>query len=276
VGGALAARLAAAACRVPRRIQAVRVSQAAPPYLSRRRAREGAPNPSRTRGTAPDRPHRPRESRTPRRPEPPVGGAGPTVNAYFHYFPFLLDIAPPPSSSSSPASRTASLHRGAPLRPVATEVRTPVSPYLWTPRPSSRGGTPAAPHRLAAAGDAGHRARLGRVFLQVPPPPPTRARRLPSLAPLAVGSRPVLVTAAPCRRVRVAFAFARASVRAATPSRRRAPQHVRTVTLEARPGLWPFSCAGPPARPPRRLRRHGLAVAGCLAHADAEEGAPPS
>jgi hypothetical protein len=207
---------------------------------------------------------RPRESRTPRRPEPPVGGAGPAVNAYFHYFLFLLDVALPPSSSSSPASRTASLHRRAQLRPVATEVRIPVSPYLWTPRPSSRGGTPAAPRRRAAAGDAGHRARLGRVFLQVPPPSPMRVRRLPSLAPLAVGSRPVLV------------AFARASVRAAMPSRRRAPPHARPVTLEARPGLWPFSCAGPPARPPRCLRRHGLAVAGCLAHANAEEGAPPS
>jgi hypothetical protein len=205
-----------------------------------------------------------------------VGGAGPAVNAYFHYFPFLLDIAPPPSSSSSSASHAASLHRRAPLRPVATEVRTPVSPHLWTPRPSSRGRTPAAPRCRAAAGNAGHRARLGRVFLQVSPPSPTRARRLPSLAPLAVGSHPVLVAAAPCRRVRVAFVFASASVRAATPSRRRAPQHSRTVTLEARLGLWPFSCAGPAARPPRRLRRHGLAVAGCLAHADAEEGALPS
>jgi hypothetical protein len=91
-----------------------------------------------------------------------------------------------------------------------------------------------------------------------------------------------LVTAAPLparsRRVRVrdAFALARTSVRAATPSRRHAPQHARTVTLEARPGLWPISRAGPPARPPRRLRRHSLAVAGCLAHADAEEGAPSS
>jgi hypothetical protein len=28
------------------------------------------------------------------------------------------------------------------------------------------------------------------------------------------------------------------SVRAATPSRRRAPQHAYAVTLEARPGLW--------------------------------------
>jgi hypothetical protein len=75
-----------------------------------------------------------------------VGGAGPAVNAYFHYFPFLPDDAPSPtSSSSSPASRTASLHRRAPPRPVATEVRTPVSPLLWTPRPSSRGTMPAAP-----------------------------------------------------------------------------------------------------------------------------------
>jgi hypothetical protein len=88
------------------------------------------------------------------------------VNAYFHYFPFLPDDAPSPtSSSSSPESRTASLHRRAPLRPVATEVRTPVSSLLWTPRPSSRGGTPTAPRLRAAAGDAGHQARLGRIFV---------------------------------------------------------------------------------------------------------------
>jgi hypothetical protein len=136
-----------------------------------------------------------------------VGGAGPAVNAYFHYFPFLPDDAPSPtSSSSSLASRTASLHRRAPLRPETTEVRTPVSSLLWTPRPSSRGGTPAAPRRRAAAGDAGNRARLRRIFLQVPPPSPTRAHRPHSQPPLAVGSRPVLVAAAPCRCVRVAFA----------------------------------------------------------------------
>jgi hypothetical protein len=100
------------------------------------------------------------------KPEPPVGGAGPAVNVCFHYFPFLpVDAPSPTSSSSSLASRTASLHRRAPLRPVATEVRTPGSSLLWTPRPSSRGGTPAAPHRRTAAGDAGHRARLGRIFL---------------------------------------------------------------------------------------------------------------
>jgi hypothetical protein len=53
------------------------VSQAAPPYLSRRRAREGAPNPSRTRGTAPDRPHRPPEEKVEEEKEggeePPAG-----------------------------------------------------------------------------------------------------------------------------------------------------------------------------------------------------------
>jgi hypothetical protein len=32
---------------------------------------------------------------------------------------------------------------------------------LWLPQPSSRGGTPDAPHRRAAAGDAGLHARLG-------------------------------------------------------------------------------------------------------------------
>jgi hypothetical protein len=47
------------------------------------------------------------------------------------------------------------------LRLVATEVRTTASPLLWLLRPSSRGGTPDAPRRRAAAGDAGLRARLG-------------------------------------------------------------------------------------------------------------------
>jgi hypothetical protein len=55
---------------------------------------------------------RPQESCTPRRPEPPVGGAGPAVNAYCLYFFFFPDDAPPPaSSSSSPASRTTTLHQ---------------------------------------------------------------------------------------------------------------------------------------------------------------------
>jgi hypothetical protein len=42
-----------------------------------------------------------------------VGGAGPTdaENTYFPWFPYFLDVAPPPSSSSSLASRTTSLHR---------------------------------------------------------------------------------------------------------------------------------------------------------------------
>jgi hypothetical protein len=78
-----------------------------------------------------------------------VGGAGPAGNDYITYFPYFLffpDDAPlPASSSSSPASRTASLHRRTALRPGATEVRTTVASLLWTPRPSSRGGPPDAP-----------------------------------------------------------------------------------------------------------------------------------
>jgi hypothetical protein len=50
-----------------------------------------------------------------------------------------------------------------------------VSSPLWMLRPSSRGGTPAAPRRRTATGDAGHRARLGCNLLQVPPPSSTRA-----------------------------------------------------------------------------------------------------
>jgi hypothetical protein len=65
------------------------------------------------------------------------------MNAYFPYFLFFPDDAPPPaSSSSSSASRTDSLHRRASLRPVVTEVRTPVFAFLWTPWPSSRGRMP--------------------------------------------------------------------------------------------------------------------------------------
>jgi hypothetical protein len=152
------------------------------------------------------------------------------VNVCFHYFPCLPDDAPPPtSSSSSPASRPASLHRRTPLRPVATEVRTAASSLLWTPRPSSRGGMPAAPRHRAAAGDAGHRARLGCNFLQVPPSSPTRARHPPSQHPLAVGRRPVLVAAAPCRRVRVAFtSCARSRARPCGPRRPRTGVHPST------------------------------------------------
>jgi hypothetical protein len=52
-------------------------------------------------------------SRLPRRPKPPVVGAGPAVaeNAYFLCFPYFLDVALPPSSSSLPMSRTTTLHR---------------------------------------------------------------------------------------------------------------------------------------------------------------------
>jgi hypothetical protein len=97
---------------------------------------------------------------------------------------------------------------------------------LWTPRPSSQSGTPAAPRRLAAAGDAGHRARLGRNFLQVPPPSPTRARRPPSLPS--------------SRRMPPCFGHRRAVSARSRRIHRRAPQHACAATLEARPGLWPI------------------------------------
>jgi hypothetical protein len=91
-----------------------------------------------------------------------VGGAGAAGNDYIPYFLYFPDDASPPSSSSSsPASRTTTLPRRTALRPVATEVRTTAAPLLWLPRSSSRGGTPDAPRRRAAAGDAGLRARLG-------------------------------------------------------------------------------------------------------------------
>jgi hypothetical protein len=60
------------------------------------------------------------------------------------------------------------------------------------------------------------------------------------------------------------------------PPRRRAPQHARALALEARLGLWPLLLRRTSSLHSCRPRRHGLAVEGCLAHVDAEEGAPPS
>jgi hypothetical protein len=120
---------------------------------------------------------------------------------------------------------------------------------------------PAAPRRRAAAGDAGHRARQGRNFLQVPPPSPTRARRLPSQPPLAVGRRHVLVAASPCRRVRVAFTSrARSRARPCGPRRPRTGVHPSTRAPQSWRRGWafgPFSCRrcrSPPClgRPRRR------------------------
>jgi hypothetical protein len=79
--------------------------------------------------------------------------------------------APPPSSSlrRTPPSPTPT------LRPEATQVRTP--PHLPSERHGLRAEAErsAPPRRRAAAGDAGHRARLGCHLLQVPPPSSTRA-----------------------------------------------------------------------------------------------------
>jgi hypothetical protein len=79
-----------------------------------------------------------------------------------------------PRRSASPTSAASLLaaHRSpTPAhRPEATQVRTP--PHLHCGRRDLR--AEAERHR-AAAGDAGHRARLGCRFLQVPPPSSTRA-----------------------------------------------------------------------------------------------------
>jgi hypothetical protein len=111
-----------------------------------------------------------------------VGGAGPAGNDYIPYFPYFPDDAPPPSSSSpSPASRTASLHRHTALRLGATEVRTTAASLLWIPRPSSRGGTPDAPRRRATAPPLVMPAFVpgwDEDFLQVPLPTSTHARSL--------------------------------------------------------------------------------------------------
>jgi hypothetical protein len=136
----------------------------------------------------------------------------------------------PPRRSASPTS-AASLLVTAPRTPSPTRAHRPeatqvdaASPPLWTPRPSSRGGTP--PHRRAAASEASHRARLGCHFLQEPLPSSTRARSLVYLLLVAVACRAVpLVTATP-RHGRVR---ARARDRAGpTPLRPGAPQHTRT------------------------------------------------
>jgi hypothetical protein len=68
---------------------------------------------------------------------------------------FLLTGKPHNHTTPSPA-----------LRPVATKVRTTASLPMWTPRPSSRGGTCSrtAPPRLrASACDAGLLAKLGQL-----------------------------------------------------------------------------------------------------------------
>jgi hypothetical protein len=138
----------------------------------------GAPNPSRPRGNSPDQPRRaaggegreggkeeersrPRGSRPSRRPKPPEVGAGPAGNDYIPCFLFFPAAPPPASSSSSPASRTTSPAPTPALRPVAAEVRTPHLPSCGRRGHRAEAERSAPPRRRAAAGDAGHRARLG-------------------------------------------------------------------------------------------------------------------
>jgi hypothetical protein len=74
------------------------------------------------------------------------------------------------------------------------------------------------------------------------------------------------------RRVRV-----HARVRAGTtPSCQRAPQHARTPTWKARLDLWSLFLRWASRMRSCRPRLHGLAVAGCFAHAVVGEGAPSS
>jgi hypothetical protein len=79
--------------------------------------------------------------------------------------------APPPSSSPrrTPPSPTPT------LRPEATQVRTPSHLPCGRRGLRAEAECSAPPRRRAAAGDAGHRARLGCHLLQVPPPSSTRA-----------------------------------------------------------------------------------------------------
>jgi hypothetical protein len=131
-------------------------------------------------------------------------------------FPYQRRL-PPRHSAAHPFTDACTSARGHPGEDAA-------SPPLWTPWPSSRGGTP--PCRRAAASEAGHRARLGCHFLQEPLPSSTRARSLVYLLLVAVACRAVpLVTATP-RHGRIR---ARARDHAGpTPLRPRAPQHTRT------------------------------------------------
>jgi hypothetical protein len=109
------------------------------------------------------------------------------------------------------------------------------------------------------------------MFLQVPPPSPTRARRLPtSIALLAVVCSAVLA-ADVTQRLRVRF---HARVRAGmSPSRGRAPQHARALARKVRLGLWPLFLRRTSMLHSCRPRRHGLAVGVCFAHAVAEKEA---
>jgi hypothetical protein len=121
---------------------------------------------------------RPEQHRPPRSRSRPRGGAGPAgaTRACDLCFLDFLSTAPssfpyqrhllPRHSAAHPFTDACTSSRGHPGEDAA-------SPPLWMPRPSSRGGAP--PRRRAAASEAGHRARLGCHFLQVPPPSSTRA-----------------------------------------------------------------------------------------------------
>jgi hypothetical protein len=166
---------------------------AAPPYLSRHRARPGAPNPNRARGAAPDLQHRPSEEKGVKEEkeggreaaagEPFVAKTGAARGRSRTHRDRLLPLLPLPPRRRVAACLLFFLADQPPRRPSPTRSTSAnghrgedaASSLLWTPRPSSQGGTPAAPRRRTAAGDAGHRARLGCDLVQVPPHSPTCA-----------------------------------------------------------------------------------------------------
>jgi hypothetical protein len=190
------------------------------------------------------------EHRPPRSRSRPRGGAGPAgathtcdlclLSAAPVCFPYQRRL-PPHHSAAHPFTDACTSARGHPGEDAA-------SPPLWTPRPSSRGGTP--PRRRATVSEAGHRARLGCPFLQVPLPSSTCARSLVCLRLVAVACRAVLLVTATPRHGRV---HARARDRAGpTPLRPGAPQHTRTPIWGQGWALGPFSClAVLAALPPR-------------------------
>jgi hypothetical protein len=149
---------------------------------------------------------------------------------------------------------------------VTIKVRACFPASLWMPWPSSQEGNTVAHHRAAApaAGDAGLRARLGKLFLQVPPPslPHVQPRLLSFFVSFPHISRPghrdavaVLVSA-----VDVTSACAHARPRA--HPRARALAH--TCTLLGRQGRAFGSAPLHRTLLTRSQCRCGLCHVGCL------------
>jgi hypothetical protein len=161
----------------------------------------------------------------------------------------------PPSSSTPASSASTSLHhrllpsrrRAAP--PFFSDACTTARGHQGENEPAfePRGNATLAPRcHAAAAGDAGHRARLGSILLQVPLTTPPRARScfvpfLGSLGRLAVRRR-----SGPPPWPSHRHAHARVPVKSHASSHSRARLHARAPTWEVKAEpLAPFPCVGP-------------------------------